>query len=76
MMAALFLLALVLVALGPASSVEECRRAWRLTESVEDQAITPEEIGPSGCGCWGWGLAAIGLGILYLMIIVMEVDTL
>lgn len=57
---------LLLLALGPLSSVESCRRVSWLLSPEDEQAITPAEIGPSGCGCWlwGWGATAVGLALL------------
>jgi hypothetical protein len=77
-MSALFLMALILLTALPLGAMEEWRRVFWLLDSPEDQAITPEEIGPSGCGLMGWaiGLAVVGVAILYVMVIVMGVDTL
>ena len=60
---------LVLLSLGPLSSIEQWRRVFWLLESPEDQAITPEEIGPPGCwlGLWGWGVSFAALGILFFL---------
>ena len=71
MIGALILFALVLLAMGPLSSVESVRRvSWQLSPE-DEQAITPAEIGPSGCGCWlwGWGLAAVGVVIIGALVV-------